>query len=603
MLRQLCDAAPVRPVLFPPFEDRAAWTALPSTARWQEAGEQALREAAEPPALPLSFWTDYCTCGKRVRYEKRYFQRRRTLCALAMAECATGTGRYLPAVADYAWAICEETAWQVPAHNRRTQQEPVGPLPLDDPRVLDLFAPETGATLAMVCAVLGGPLERYLPGLPERLAQTVKTRILRPYLEQSFWWMGGEGEPLNNWTTWCTQGVLIAAAALLPAGELPPVLHRAAGSLDRFLAAYGEDGCCCEGAQYYRRAASYLFNCVSILEKMLPGRFDGFWKEPKIKNIAEYIVNVHVDGPYYLNFADCSPLAGRRDVQDYLFAKKIASRPLEALALNDLNAALGSGDPDRLHDRDVCEGTNLYFHLQMAFTEREIRRRGPQPPVPPQDSWYSSVGMLVCRRGPYLLGAKAGANNDSHNHNDTGSVTLYKNGVPLLVDIGVERYTSKTFSPRRYEIWTMQSSWHNLPEFDPDGDAWQQLPGADAKAREVVVNPEMDGLSMDLAAAYGPVPGLGVYRRTVRLTEAGLTLLDETDYPGTVALSLLTEQPPAVQGEEILFGALARAAVTGAQRVVTQRVEITDERLRWSWKDALYRTRLYFTGALHIQLQ
>jgi hypothetical protein len=40
---------------------------------------------------------------------------------------------------------------------------------------------------------------------------------------------------------------------------------------------------------------------------------------------------------------------------------------------------------------------------------------------------------------------------------------LYFDGKPCLIDLGREEYTSRTFSSRRYEIWTMQSGYHNLP--------------------------------------------------------------------------------------------------------------------------------------------
>src|SRR5207237_4974079 len=32
-------------------------------------------------------------------------------------------------------------------------------------------------------------------------------------------------------------------------------------------------------------------------------------------------------------------------------------------------------------------------------------------------------------------------------------------GEPVLIDAGVGTYTRQTFSPRRYEIWTMQSAY------------------------------------------------------------------------------------------------------------------------------------------------
>ena len=135
-----------------------------------------------------------------------------------------------------------------------------------------------------------------------------------------------------------------------------------------------------------------------------------------------------------------------------------------------------------------------------------------------------------------------------------GSVTLYRDGRPLLIDVGVETYSKKTFSPQRYEIWTMQSGWHNLPQFDPDGAKYDQQPGAAFAAADVTVTDALDGLAMDLAPAYGSVPGLGRYRRSVHLTDTGLT----------------------------------------------EAVPITDPRLRQAWPDTLYRTRIYFTQQLSL---
>ena len=67
-----------------------------------------------------------------------------------MAECAADDGRCLPAIADYVWAVCEETAWQLPAHNTYRRDTPQLPLPDPARPVIDLFAAETGALLALV---------------------------------------------------------------------------------------------------------------------------------------------------------------------------------------------------------------------------------------------------------------------------------------------------------------------------------------------------------------------------------------------------------------------------------------------------------------------
>ena len=120
---------------------------------------------------------------------------------------------------------------------------------------------------------------------------------------------------------------------------------------------------------------------------------------------------------------------------------------------------------------------------------------------------------------------------------------------------------------------------------------------------DVTVTDALDGLAMDLAPAYGSVPGLGRYRRSVHLTDTGLTLRDETDYPGTVALTLMSVEKPAVDGDTIAFGTLAAAAVTGADKIVTEAVPITDPRLRQAWPDMLYRTRIYFTQQLSLVIE
>ena len=598
------DFTTVRPVLYPPYRDRAAWGTLPGAARWKAAGEAALQDADAVPRLPLSLWLRFTQTGDRAAWEHAYFARRRTLCALVMAEAVTGDGAYLPAIADTAWAICEESAWQLPAHNSYIRDTPQLPLPDVTRPIVDLFAAETGALIATVYGLLGDALDGYAPGLAARLQGEVDRRVLAPYRTAHFWWMGNGDEPMCNWTPWCTQNVLLAAAQCAPAETLPVYVKQAAYSIDCFLKDYGEDGCCSEGAQYYRHAALTMFNALDLLCQIAPGVFDDVWAEPKIRNMAEYIVNMHIDGPYYLNFADCSPLAGERGVREYLFGQRVGSAPLMTLAARDWAAVLQGDDPDRLHHPDDSEGINLYYHIQAALAEQEVLAFAQSAaPALPRDVWYPSVGILACRRGAYALGAKAGNNADSHNHNDVGSVTLYKNGAPLLIDVGVETYSKKTFSPQRYEIWTMQSSWHNLPEFDPEGTQYQQQPGAEFAAREVVVNDALDAITMDIAPAYGAVPGLGFYRRRVQLGENGLTLQEEPDYPGTVALTLMSVEKPAVEGSTVQFGALAAARVDGAVRITTEAVPITDPRLRQAWPDTLYRTRIYFTGALTVEVQ
>ena len=118
------DFAPGRWIPCPPVRDRAAWDTLPGFDRWLYGGGEAARAARQIPPLPLHLWLDFTQTGNRARYEHAFFTRRRLLCRLVMAECMGDTGEYLLKIADLVWALCEESAWQLPAHNSYIRDTP-----------------------------------------------------------------------------------------------------------------------------------------------------------------------------------------------------------------------------------------------------------------------------------------------------------------------------------------------------------------------------------------------------------------------------------------------------------------------------------------------
>ena len=579
---------------FPPARERTVWNALPQRVkdRFLQAGEAALQTPIAP--LPLSLWLDFTRTGRRAAWEDAYFSRRARLCALVCAECVEHTGRFLGAIADTVWALCEESAWQLPAHNSYIRDTPQLPLPDTSRPIVELFAAETGELLALTRYLLQDELDAAAPGITARMERELDARILTPYFHDHFWWMGNGDEPMCNWTSWCTQNVLLTVF-LLPTtqAQRQAAVKQAAYSLDCFLKDYGEDGCCNEGAQYYRHAGLTLWGCLEILSAAAPDAFRPLFAQPKIKNIAEYIRNVHVEGPYYLNFGDCSPLAGRCGAREYRFGQAVGSEALCALAAEDFRA---DADPDHLQNPDATTHINLWYRLTTAFAEAELM--ACTLPQPQQSTvWYPSVGVYAARKGAWVLGAKFGSNGDSHNHNDTGSITVYKNGRPFLIDIGVESYTKKTFSPQRYEIWTMQSAWHNLPTFE----GVQQLPGAEYAARDVQTTG--NSITGELSGAYPSLSGLTTYRRAVSISEQGIILLDKTDYPGPVELTLLTVQKPAPAPDGLTVGTPGgiRFDAQAVNAQVTP-VPVTDPRLRTAWPETIYKITLQFQKMLELEL-
>jgi hypothetical protein len=464
------------------------WAGLPDDvkAALVADGEAAL---AQPyPALPATAYLTYTRTGDRAGFEADYFARRRMLNALALAECVEGQGRLLDRIIDGVWLLCEESGWQLPAHNSYERGGKRLALPDPSRPVIDLFAAETGAQLAVLAQLLGSALPEEVV---ERIDRELEHRIYRPYLQQHFWWMGNGDEPMNNWTVWCTQNVLLSVFTRPTSQELRrDVITKAAGSLDAFLKDYGEDGACEEGVLYYGHAGLCLFNALVVLDAVAPGCFAPLWQEPKIRNIAEYVVHMHVEGTRYFNFADSSAVVERRGAREFLFGRAVGSKMLIGFAATDWAVERELTLPDEI---------NLFYRVQAAFAVAAMTAHKATP-VAKADVYLPSIGLMVARDAHFALAVKAGDNGDGHNHNDVGSIIVYKDGRPVLIDVGVETYTRKTFSAERYNIWTMQSAFHNLPTFD----GVMQRDGVEYAARDVEVRLE-EGyavIGMEIAGAY-----------------------------------------------------------------------------------------------------
>ena len=188
---------------------RAVWDGLPEGVRAALIGRGEEYLGYPWPVLTCGDYLSFSRTGDRTRYESKCHPRQQALCALALAECAEHQGRFLDDLIDGIWAVCEESAWQLPAHNLYIRDTVPFPLPDAARPVPDLFACETAANLSLIRALLGPELEAAAPGLCRRILREVDSRVVAPYLREHFWWMGNGDEPMNNWTSWCTQNLLL----------------------------------------------------------------------------------------------------------------------------------------------------------------------------------------------------------------------------------------------------------------------------------------------------------------------------------------------------------------------------------------------------------
>ncbi|MBR1477244.1 MAG: heparinase II/III family protein [Lachnospiraceae bacterium] len=595
---------------FPTVNDRTFWVGLPKDMRMGilEKGEEILK--TEYPVLLLSDYTDFSRTGNRERFESKYFLRRNMLTNLVLAECVEDNGRFIDKILDGIYAILEETTWCLPAHNTYIRDVEQFIIPDEDRPIIDLFAAETASIIGLSEYLLRDRLLDRSWFINSYVDREIEKRILKPYLNYHFWWMGNGEEPMCNWTPWITQNVLLSVFTrreeVFERGLLKDVLRQASLSVDFFLDDYGDDGCCNEGAQYYSHAGLCLFGCIDLLNRITDNEMDNLYRIPLIKNIAAYIVKMYVGDGYYINYADCSPFPGKRSARDFLFGKYTENEGYASFAASDYRSM-------SLEEKLIFEERNLYYHiLQLANNEEMMKYPEKAPDAP--DTFFESVGLLIGRDEHFTFAVKAGNNGDSHNHNDVGSVTLYKDNKPLLIDLGVETYTKKTFSTERYEIWTMQSAFHNTVNFlsaaNAEAPDIMQKDGKNFGAGDVKykINNTECGLSMDIAPAYGDERIKSHIRTAVlhkenlsdsstEIRQGSVVITDEYKESLTPVLTLMTyEKPELVKLSEgiavIKVGALGEIKSDGISDVKIETKEITDERLKATWKHDCYRILL-----------
>ncbi|MCA2434378.1 heparinase II/III-family protein [Rhizobium leguminosarum] len=568
--------------------DRPKWNSVPQAVRELVIGEAEETLARAWPLITASDYREFTATGNRSRFEELYFTRRRMLNNLVLGELVEGGARFLPKIVDGIFLIAEESGWQLPAHNAYERSGARLPLPDDSQPVVDLFAAETAALLATVVALLRDELDGISPEITARVEREIEIRILSPYLDRHFWWMGRGEERMNNWTAWISQNVLLTVFSLKT--DQPTrhaVVKKALGSLDAFLKDYAEDGACEEGVLYYRHAALCLHGALTILDTVAPGLFGRFWQQPKIRNMAEYIAYMHVAGRYYFNFADSSAVVEPCSAREYLFGRAVGSEMLAEFAASDRAAS----------DNPHLPGEwNLWYRVQELLVGPTLPAAPPHP-ASRRDIFYPGIGLFVARDRQFSLAVKGGNNGEGHNHNDVGSVSLYKNGRPFLIDVGVETYTAKTFSARRYEIWTMQSAFHNLPTFA----GVMQSAGEAFGARDVEVGFDEGSarISLDISDAYPPEVQLHSYRRVVSLLRGRhVEIVDTYDGGKPAVLSLMTCLAPTVGPDRIDLADLGSIFVEGAGEIEIDEIGVDDARLRSAWPEKIYRLRLPFADRL-----
>ncbi|MCZ8511493.1 heparinase II/III family protein [Paenibacillus filicis] len=577
------------------YEQRELWDSIDAQIR------DLIIEQAMPyknfayPMLKATDYREYFVSGDRAIFETPYFARRHALSTLTLAECFTGDGSYLEDIINGTWCICEESSWVVPAHNFIYEPEPINgerTVPDIDIPALDIFAGETGMTLAIVYYLLKDKLDEIDPLISRRIKRELKRRIIDPFLTRyDYWWMGySDRRDMNNWNPWCVVNCLITILFCEEDDDLRKRgIVRAMDMLDYYLQGIDEDGGIDEGATYWGRSCGMLLEGLALVDYATNGSIQ-IYQEPKLRNFTDYIRKLYIGKDYVVNFADgsakCNPAAeiiytagiqmGDSRLTDFgahCFKYQLDNKTFPTLSLSKAMSSIGHSH-------------NMLQKAQSVKFETE--------------SYIESLGIMVAReteeadQGLFLC-VKGGSNGDSHNHNDVGNYVVFYNARPILIDIGVEVYRREFFGPNRYDIWTMQSQFHNLPTIN----GVMQHEGAEYRSEQVCYHAteQIASLSMDISKSYEAEAMIKHYIRHASLDRLIQKIIIHDRYELDQNKSLLHHfiTPCVVKHtkDAILFlsdsDAVQMKFDTSSFTIQIEEIPLTDSKLVSSWGHKIFR--------------
>jgi hypothetical protein len=476
----------------PGYRDRQFWESLPVNVRQEYIRKAESYLDYSWPVVRATDYLDFIRSGDR--RQQVYSACSNALIALVMGELVEGKGRFLDQIINGVWFYSEQTWWGWSAH-LGAQKSGAGLADINEPYV-DLGVGEVTSNLSWTWYLFKDEFNKVHPLIAKRLKQEITEKALEPYFKRDDWgYMGFKGGRPNNWNPWINSNMLISYMLI----ESDPVkkvaeVNKIINSLDKFLNGYSDDGGCDEGPSYWGAAGALLYENLELLQIATAGKFNVF-DDPLVQNIGKYFYQVNIHAPYFINFADADATTGGNASVVYRYGKAINDPVMQKFG--SYLANLGKWGDGPL-------GGKIGEQIMNLGLVKEIRGAEAKEALV-ADFWFPDTEVAGARDkegsfNGFFFGAKGGFNAESHNHNDIGNCLMYYDGKPCLIDLGREEYVAKTFSSRRYEIWTMQSGYHNVPVIN----GVEQKDGASFKAKNTtfVSSQKSATFSTDIAGSY-----------------------------------------------------------------------------------------------------
>jgi len=254
---------------------------------------------------------------------------------------------------------------------------------------------------------------------------------------------------------------------------------------------------------------------------------------------------------------------------------------------------------------NMPEAYSLLRKLPELYYSKELHNATSSEPLI-GSAWLPDIQVMVSRdqeaskKGLYIA-AKAGHNQESHNHNDVGSFMVFYNGKPILIDVGAGTYT-KDYG----KSWVISSAYHNML---PIVNGAVQLTGRKYAASNVsfTSDAQKNVFKQDISKTYNEDLGMRKWERTITHNKGkSIVIADNFYFSSTrdsiiLPMMLVSRPDVTVPGKMLVkTGDAESVTIIFDQQqfeLTIEEIKLQDAKISHTWGGTIYRAQFRMKNA------
>ncbi|MBE6608893.1 MAG: hypothetical protein E7633_10115 [Ruminococcaceae bacterium] len=411
-------------------------------------------------------------------------RRRRLFCLQILA---LDDDKYIGALEEMLAEFCEQYAWFSSYHGRDDRNQTF------NYSQIDLDTANMSRMLSITYKIMNDKLRN---DIKIRIRREIERRVIIPF-ENTPSYFGLDGVNLSNWIACQTLGTGFAYLYVFPE-RLPLVKKKLFDSLEAYLKGLADDGYSSEGYGYWYAGFGQMAMFLDAYKEETGEDVSDIINRPKVLDSFKFGRAAVLKYGFGLPFSDHQDgqLKDTTNGIYHITFKRIFGKSFKMYDRYDGTDLFVRNDNGELVANGIDRSDSGYHRILALETFDEAVDGGI---VENGTFIFPKGGAYITNRDKYTFVAKAGHNDENHNHNDIGNFALYANGKRVFHDVRSHKYDGIYFDNRfRYteEVFAAGSMGHSVPIVDGK----YQMPGRDYKG--VITDSSDDIFEVNISGAY-----------------------------------------------------------------------------------------------------